>query len=61
MGYRFDVPFAYEREIVGVPRLGVVVEDVLLLVVAFSYIYKTIVEVVLHPIVAPTEHTYCTA
>ena len=43
MGYRLDVPFSKNTQVVGVPRLGVVVDDVLLLVVAFADIDKTIV------------------
>ena len=44
----------------GVPRLGVVVDDVLLLVVAFADINKTIVQAILLPIVLPAKHTYGT-
>lgn len=43
----------------GVPRLGVVVYDVLLLVVAFADINKTIVQAILLPVVLPTKHTHC--
>ena len=43
----------------GVPRLGVVVDDILLLVVAFTYIDGTVVQAILLPIVLPTKHTHC--
>ena len=54
-----DIPFSKYTQIVGVPRLGVVVDDVLLLIIAFADIDETIVQTILLPVVLPAKHTDC--
>ena len=60
MGYRFDLPFSKYAQIVGVPRLGVIIDNILLLIIAFADIDETIVQAILLPVVLPAKHTHCT-
>ena len=55
-----DIPFSKYTQIVGVPRLGVIIYNILLLIIAFADIDETVVQAILLPVVLPAEHTHST-